>query len=59
VLFVTHDLGVVRAIADHVAVLQHGKIVEHGPVGDVLDAPEHAYTRALVADSPRLRATAA
>jgi peptide/nickel transport system ATP-binding protein len=59
VLFVTHDLGVVRAIADYVAVLQHGEIVEHGPVGRVLDAPDHAYTRSLVADSPRLRAEAA
>lgn len=59
VLFVTHDLGVVRAVADHVAVLQHGEIVEHGPVDEVLDAPEHAYTRALVADSPRLHTVAA
>lgn len=59
VLFVTHDLGVVRAIADYVAVLRHGEIVEHGPVGRVLDAPDHAYTRSLVADSPRLRAKAA
>ena len=59
VLFVTHDLGVVRAMADYVAVLQHGQIVELGPAGHVLDAPDHAYTRSLVADSPRLRAAAA
>ncbi|MGN6357733.1 MAG: dipeptide ABC transporter ATP-binding protein [Novosphingobium sp.] len=59
VLFVTHDLGVVRAMADYVAVLQHGEIVEHGSVDRVLDAPDHDYTRSLVADSPRLRAEAA
>jgi peptide/nickel transport system ATP-binding protein len=59
ILFVTHDLGVVRAVSDFVGVLQHGRIVEHGPVDRLLDRPEHAYTRALVADSPRLRETAA
>jgi peptide/nickel transport system ATP-binding protein len=58
ILFVTHDLGVVRAVSDFVAVLQHGRIVEHGTVERLLDRPEHAYTRALVADSPRLRETA-
>lgn len=59
VLFVTHDLGVVRAIADHVAVLQHGEIVEHGTVEAVLDHPAHSYTRTLVSDSPRLHRSAA
>lgn len=59
ILFVTHDLGVVRAVADFVAVLKQGEIVEHGPVANVLDRPEHHYTRTLVADSPRLHVSAA
>ena len=59
ILFVTHDLGVVRAVSDFVAVLRHGSIVEQGSVECVLDHPEHDYTRTLVADSPRLRNTAA
>ena len=54
ILFVTHDLAVVRAIADAVVVLREGRIVERGPVDAVLTAPEAAYTRGLVADSPRL-----
>jgi len=53
-LFVTHDLAVVRAIADRVIVLRAGRIVEQGGVDAVLDRPAHAYTRALVADSPSL-----
>jgi len=59
VLFVTHDLGVVRAMADYVAVLQHGEIVEHGTVDVVLERPAHSYTQALVSDSPRLHRSAA
>lgn len=59
ILFVTHDLGVVRAVSDFVAVLQHGRIVEHGPVDRLLDRPEHPYTQTLVANSPRLHETAA
>ncbi|WP_334184766.1 ABC transporter ATP-binding protein [Novosphingobium sp.] len=59
ILFVTHDLGVVRAVSDYVAVLRHGRIVEQGPTDRVLDQPEHDYTRSLVADSPRLHGTAA
>ena len=55
-LFVTHDLGVVRAIARHVAVLRHGVIVEQGPVEQVLDEPVEPYTRQLVVDSPSLTA---
>ncbi len=53
-LFVTHDLGVVRAIADRVVVLQHGKIVEQGLVDEVLDAPKADYTRTLIANSTSL-----
>jgi peptide/nickel transport system ATP-binding protein len=59
ILFVTHDLGVVRAVSDYVAVLRQGRIVEQGLTGHVLDEPQHDYTRALVADSPRLRDSAA
>ena len=51
-LFVTHDLGVVRAIADTVAVIHHGKIVEQGAVDNVLDHPANDYTRTLVSHSP-------
>jgi peptide/nickel transport system ATP-binding protein len=53
-LFVTHDLAVVRAIADHIVVLNHGRIVEQGAVDDVLDRPADPYTRRLLADSPRV-----
>jgi ABC-type dipeptide/oligopeptide/nickel transport system ATPase component len=48
-LLVTHDLGVVAELADRVAVMQAGRVVETGPVRRVLDAPEHAYTRHLLA----------
>ncbi|WP_375293363.1 ABC transporter ATP-binding protein [Siccirubricoccus sp. G192] len=55
VLFITHDFGVVAEIADRVAVMQTGRIVETGPAGQVLNAPQHPYTRALVAAVPPLR----
>src|SRR2546430_8190609 len=44
-LFITHDLGIVRRIADVVCVMNSGKIVEQGPVEEVFTAPKHAYTR--------------
>jgi microcin C transport system ATP-binding protein len=52
-LFITHDLGIVRKIADTVCVMNKGKIVEQGPVLRVYGAPEHPYTRALLAAEPR------
>lgn len=55
-LFITHNIGVVEYIADRIAVMQHGRIVEHGRAADVLSAPADAYTRRLLAAVPRLAA---
>ena len=55
VLFVTHDLGVVRAIADRVLVLRQGRVVEEGSAEQVLGRPVDGYTRTLVEHSPRLQ----
>ncbi len=52
-LFITHDLGIVRKIADRVCVMQRGKIVEQGNVERVFSAPEHPYTRALLGAEPK------
>ncbi|GAB3131203.1 ABC transporter ATP-binding protein [Novispirillum itersonii subsp. nipponicum] len=52
VMFITHDFGVVAEIADRVAVMQHGKLVEIGPARQVLNAPTHPYTRHLIASVP-------
>ncbi|MFW5416826.1 ABC transporter ATP-binding protein [Nocardiopsis sp. CNT-189] len=51
-LFVTHNIALVSNIAQKVAVLNKGEIVEYGPVGEVMSAPVHDYTRALIADTP-------
>jgi peptide/nickel transport system ATP-binding protein len=50
-IFVTHDLGVAAQIADKVAVMYAGRMVEYGPVADVLNAPRHPYTRAMLASN--------
>ena len=52
VLFITHDFGVVADIADRVAVLEKGRIVEYGPAEEVLRAPRHPYTQMLIAAVP-------
>src|SRR3546814_5874768 len=59
VLFITHDFGVVADIADRVAVMQWGKVVEEGSAEEVLRRPQHPYTRMLISAvpsfTPRLR----
>ena len=54
VLFITHDFGVVADIADRVAVMQYGHVVETGTVDKVLNHPEHPYTQALISSVPSL-----
>ncbi|HUQ10260.1 MAG TPA: ABC transporter ATP-binding protein [Steroidobacteraceae bacterium] len=51
---VTHDMGVIAALADEVVVMRAGRIVDRGPVASMLAAPGHEYTRALVAAAPRM-----
>ncbi|MBC9928472.1 MULTISPECIES: ABC transporter ATP-binding protein [unclassified Leucobacter] len=52
-LFITHDLSVVRDIADDVVVMRHGRIIERGTVDQVLDHPQDPYTQLLIASAPR------
>ena len=54
ILFITHDLGVVAALADRVCVMYGGRIVEQADVDDLFDNPAHPYTRMLLATIPRV-----
>lgn len=56
VLLITHDLGIIREIADRVYVMLDGEVVEHGPVDGVLDDPQHPYTRKLLRSVPDIGA---
>jgi ABC-type oligopeptide transport system ATPase subunit len=56
-IFISHDLGVVHFLADRIAVMHQGKIVEFGEAGDVFHNPKEPYTRKLLASIPRLAAT--
>jgi len=53
-IFITHNLGIVAKMCDHVAVMYAGRIVESGPVERIFDAPSHPYTQALLASIPKL-----
>jgi oligopeptide/dipeptide ABC transporter ATP-binding protein len=55
VMIITHDLGVIAGMANRVAVMYAGKIVENGPVIDIFSNPQHPYTQALMGSIPRLR----
>jgi len=59
ILFITHDLGIVRRFADRVCVMRHGRIVEQGPVVDIFERPQDPYTIALMAAEPRRETRAA
>jgi len=54
VMFITHDMGVVAEISDRTVVMYHGRKVEEGPTARIIPAPDHAYTRKLLAAVPRL-----
>ncbi|MFV0383572.1 ABC transporter ATP-binding protein [Paracoccus sp. (in: a-proteobacteria)] len=53
-MFITHDLATVRAIADHVVVMQKGRVVEQGPKGRMFTPPHHPYTRLLLSSVPEM-----
>jgi oligopeptide/dipeptide ABC transporter ATP-binding protein len=58
VILVSHDFGVVASLADEIAVMYAGHVVERGGAGQVIDQPEHPYTSALIASMPRLEVAA-
>ena len=53
ILFITHDLSIVRSMADRVCIMNDGQIVEQGPVAEIFSAPRHKYTRHLLAAEPK------
>lgn len=53
-LFISHDIGVIRHMSDRIAVMKDGVIVETGSADEIFNAPEHPYTRRLLAAVPRL-----
>jgi peptide/nickel transport system ATP-binding protein len=55
-LFITHNLALIRTIADRVAVMTEGRIVETGPTATVLDSPTAPYTQQLLANTPSIAA---
>jgi microcin C transport system ATP-binding protein len=55
-LFISHDLKVIRALSDEIIVMRDGRVVEHGPAVQILDAPREAYTKALMAAAFEMRA---
>ncbi len=55
-LFISHDLKVIRALADEILVMRDGRVVEHGPATQILEAPREAYTKALMAAAFEIRA---
>jgi len=58
IVFITHDLGVIAQLADHVVVMYLGRVMEQGPARDIFHAPRHPYTRALLESVPSLHAEA-
>jgi peptide/nickel transport system ATP-binding protein len=59
ILFITHNLALIRTIADRVAVMTEGRIVELGPVKQIFEAPEAQYTRQLLENTPSIEAALA
>jgi len=53
-LFISHDLGAVSQIADRILVMNGGRIIEEGPVGQIMDRPQQDYTRELIEASPTI-----
>lgn len=57
IIFISHDMGVIEYLCDRIAVMYRGRIVEEGPVADILDHPRHPYTGHLIAARPRVGVT--